>query len=98
MQQSSSLTHLDVSGNVSLGNDGVTQLLSSYQQHVGVAGLEEEEGLVLNLVACGMESPLPEELVKIVLRLKRRDDTGPRVSLDLFGNLIEKEDMALMNI
>jgi len=94
---SSTLTLLDVSGNVSLGNDGVAQLLGSYHQHVGVAGLEEEEGLALNLVACGMESPLPEELIRIILRLKRQGK-GPRVTLDLFGNLIEKEDMSLMNI
>ncbi len=88
---------MDVSGNVSLGNQGVLELLSSFQRHIDTAGVEVDEDVTLNLVACGMESPLPDELIKLVLRLKA-DKGGPSIKLDLFGNLIEKEDIVRLKL
>lgn len=97
MLHSSSLTALDVSGNVSLGNEGVLELLGSFQCYMSAAGVDRAEEVNLNLVACGMESPLPEELVRLVLWLKEGKG-GPTVTLDLFGNLIEKDDMLLLKM
>ena len=54
----------------------------------------------LNLVACGIESPLSNELIRTVIQL--RVDGGQKsvwtFKLDLFGNLIDKRDMSLLSV
>ncbi len=39
--------------------------------NIDTAGVEVDEDVTLNLVACGMELPLPDKIIKLVLRLKR---------------------------
>lgn len=80
---------LDVSGNVSLGNSGTLRLLKACSSRIG----GEDARLNLNMVACGMESPLPRELIEVVHLLRQRNKS----EVDLFGNLIDRNDMSLLN-
>ena len=100
---SDSLRTLDLSGNVSLGNSGALQLLRAYNSRLCLAQDDVEDATTtLSLVACGIESPLPEEFVRMVKMLRSGDAAMPPshmpFKVDLFGNLIdEKESQLLMS-
>ena len=68
---------LDVSGNEELGNDGSLQLLTA-----GHAALQ----LHFNMAACGMKSPLPNELISVLLQRLSRD------KIEIAGNEIDQQD------
>ena len=90
---------LDVSGNVSLGNRGTLQLLNACSSRFSLE--EDNFKLDLNLVACGIESPLSDEFIRIVQLLKHtgRDETIAHAlfKVDLSGNLIDKREMNLFS-
>lgn len=98
------LRTLDVSGNTSLGNGGALRLLRACSSRLGLSG-GGDSPMELSLIACGIESPLSPAFVEAVKVLQRQKGTGPRVGggavrlckVDLFGNLIDQGDMALLS-
>lgn len=98
------LRTLDVSGNTSLGNGGALRLLRACSSRLGLGG-GGDSPMELSLIACGIESPLSPAFVEVVKVLQRQKGTGSRVGggavrlckVDLFGNLIDQGDMALLS-
>ena len=90
---------MDVSGNVHLGNGGALSLLKACNSRLHLEG-DACSQINLNLVACGIESPLPDEFIKAVNVLcggKKDAKKAAVLKVDLFGNLIDKKDMALLS-
>ena len=98
MTHADNLRYLDVSGNVSLGNSGALQLLLACGSR-GV-GSEEVEGggqASINLRACGIESPLSNQFVRVVQQLHGISGvTDATFKVDLIGNLVDNGDMELL--
>ena len=102
------LCSLDVSGNIALGNTGALQLLNACHSRLKVRAAREGKSKIegqclqmsLNLVACGIESPLPNTLIRAVVQLKEEGENKSSwtFKLDLFGNLIDKGDMSLISL
>lgn len=88
------LHSLDVSGNISIGNEGALQLLQACISRRGLC-LEEGSQTSLNLRACGIESPLSNQFVQVVQRLHQMGEK-PRslFKVVLLGNLIDIGDMS----
>ena len=94
------LRTLDLSGNVSLGNYGALQLLKACSSRFGLTQDADSSNMAtttttLSLVACGIESPLSDEFVKVVKLLQSGDRTTKTApfKVDMFGNLIDEQDM-----
>lgn len=95
------LCSLDVSGNVFLGNQVALQLLEAFKNRLfhGAGGYQLSH-MSLCLAACGIESPLSKDFVRMVKLLQRKEEASmPHLSfkVDLFGNLIDKGDMSLLS-
>lgn len=89
------LRTLDVSGNISIGNEGALQLLWACISR----GLSPEEGnpTSFNLRACGIESPLSDQFVQVVQQLHGMGEKQCSLfKVDLSGNLIDIGDMSLL--
>lgn len=97
-----SLRTLDVSGNISIGNEGALQLL------LACVGRELGPGdgtqTSINLRACGIESPLSNQFIQVVQQLHGMEggERGGAKScatfkVDLLGNLIDIGDMTLLS-
>lgn len=76
---STTLTLLDVGGNSHLGNAGCLRILEVS------GGLSQ-----LNLSACGLKSPLPEEMMELVSQLR------PRLRVFFLSNEIDRTDQLVM--
>ena len=87
--ESSSLLSLDVSGAFRLGNDGCFKVL----QACCGRGWFEDDRERLCLKGCGMESPLPSELVKLLKSVLKGQQEN---AVDTSGNKIDSEDKRLM--
>ncbi len=99
MSLSDSLGVLDLSGNVSLGNSGGLQLLRACSSRLCLES-QDITTTHLSLVACGIESPLPEEFIKLVKLLLSGEGTirsHAPFKIDLFGNLIDQADCNLLS-
>lgn len=91
ISSSSTLQALDVSGAVKLGNTGAVKFLQACRT-CGVFGGERGEGRVC-LKGCGMESPLPSELVGLLRSVLK----GPQdCAVDLSGNKIDSNDKRML--
>ena len=73
---------LDVSGNDALANDGCLKLLTA-----GHAAPQ----LHFNMAACGMESPLPNELISALRWRLSRD------KIEIAGNEIDQLDTEFLS-
>ena len=88
---SSALRNLEVSGAVRLGNDGTVKILRACQMCglFNISNGEENDRGRVCLKGCGLESPLPDELVEL-LRAVMKDSQDSAV--DLSGNKIDNSD------
>lgn len=85
------LQSVDISGAVRLGNDGSLKVLQACGG-VGMFNNVEVEGVTSGRVClkgCGMESPLPSELIEM---LKDKRDGA----VDISGNKIDNRDKLLL--
>ena len=90
-QSADALSTLDVSGNISLGNEGALQILKACSNRLWVDGTCR---MTVSLNACGIESPLCAEFVRLVTLLH---DRAPTFRVDLLENSFNESDRSVLS-